>query len=940
MAGLCRSIIENVFTKVIRMSNLNGLGDKIVVQGGTFKNDAVLRSLEQYLGKQVVRAPYPGEMGAIGIALLTKRHIAENGFTSPHGPGGRTRFIGLDSLEALEYTQESNLKCTLCANNCSRTLISFSNGNTWITGNRCERGEVIGNADDAAFRERVRQITAEMESVPDMIKIREKLFFRDYPFTPVIPKRDCTIGLPRVLDFWRTMPFFTTFFHALGFKTKISHPSSRKLFEEGLPFVASDTVCFPAKLVHGHFQDLIASKVDRVFLPIFSNLPSENPEPTSTYTCPVLKGYPLAVKYADNPEHHGNTPMDTPIFHWFKQRDRDYQICRYMRETFGISEDHTRQAIAQGDAALADFNAELVAEGAKIIAQVEKEGKFAVVVTGRHYQFDTLVNHNLSRYFTNWGIPVLTVDALPDLDKIDLSKTMVTINNSNHARLLSGGIAAARHPALEYVQIFSFGCGHDAIYTDEVTRLMHDISGKSPLVLKLDESDVEGPLRIRVRSFIETVQARRRQNGGEFIIKKLEDPYPAKFTKADKHRTILVPNINESFAKILTAAIRQYGFKAEPLPLGGREAMQLGKKYVHNDTCFPAQMVIGEALEALKSGRYNPDEVIIGTANNTCDCRLTNYMVLTRKALDDAGFPSVPILSTEFTDIKNLHPGFRFNTLSYARISWCLIMMDILDELRHKIRPYELLQGETNRVFNLSIDGICDGLWHKGMLGAFDAYKKAIDAMCAIEYDRSEPRHRIFITGENVLTFHPGTNFYIEEYLEKNNMETKLPRMYDIYQNLMLYHTVSEIKDFHVRHSLPDSLYAILGEQYFAVAIGIMEKVALKHPLFEPGARLQEMAALTDDIIHHSIQSGEGFLMAADILHCASRGVKSFVILQPFGCLPNHVCGRGIMKRIKEIHPDIQILPLDYDPDTSFANIENRLQMLIMNARMSEMASA
>jgi predicted nucleotide-binding protein (sugar kinase/HSP70/actin superfamily) len=660
----------------------------------------------------------------------------------------------------------------------------------------------------------------------------------------------------------------------------------------------------------------------------------------------VLKGYPLVVKYSDDPERRWRTPFDTPIFHWFRQQDRDFQLSRYIKNMFGIDEETCLKAIAQGDEALAAFNAELVAESKRIIANVEKARQtdptaFAVVLAGRHYQFDELVNHKLSRYFTGVGIPVITVDALPDVREVDLSKTRIDITNSNHARLLSGAILTAEHPALEYVEIFSFGCGHDALFTDEVTRLLGEIAGKAPLVLKLDESDVAGPLRIRVRSFIETVQARRQKETKRVVTKVLRDPYEVKFTKEDRSlKTILAPNVSRTYCKVMTAVLRSEGLKVDALPMGGREAMRLGKKYVHNDSCFPAQIIIGEALEALQSGRYDPDQVVVSTGKTMCDCRLTNYMMLTRKALDDAGYANVPIITSDFNDTKNLHPAFRFGKLTYARGAWGIIMTDVLEDLRRKIRPYELNAGETDRVFEAAVDEICEALSLRGlsmrglsMSAAYGAYKKALDAICAIPYDRTTRKPIVFITGEYLMTFHTGSNFNIEEYLEKNGMEVELPRMYDVYRNLMLFHTVSEVLDFNVHHSMPDMLYAFGGERYSDLAIDLVERAARRHPLFEPSLRLPQMAKLSDHIIHHSIQSGEGFLMVADILHRAGAGVRSFVIIQPFGCLPNHVCGRGVIKRIKEEFPAIQILPLDYDPDTSFANIENRLQMLIMNTR-------
>ncbi|MDR1468848.1 MAG: acyl-CoA dehydratase activase [Spirochaetaceae bacterium] len=937
-AGLCRSIVENVFTKVVRLSNLSGLGNNIVVQGGTFKNDAVLRAIEQYLDKEVIRSPYPGEMGAIGIALLTKKHIAEHGYTSPHGPTGGTRFVGLDRVAGFDYTQESNVRCGFCANNCNRTLLTFTYGGgtdfreTWVTGNRCERGEVIGSLDDAATREKVKRISGAMTATPDLLKERETLLFGDYPYEQVCEKRNVTIGIPRVLDFWRTMPFFTTFFKALGFDVVVSRKSTRKLYERALQSVASDTVCFPAKLTHGHIHDLAALKVDRIFFPQLHHIPSDNGDKNSVYTCPVLKGYPIVNKYSDDPERSWQIQFDTPVFHWFKNQDRNYQLCAYMRETFGIDPADTRQAIVFADEAFEKFRDDITERASHVIAETERAGKFAVVIAGRHYQFDELVNHEIAKYFTNVGIPVIPLDALPGIREVDLSKTMIDIINNNHARLLSGAILAAQHPALEYVEIYNFGCGHDALFTDEVTRIMHEIAGKAPLILKLDESDVAGPLRIRVRSFIETVEKRRRGLAGKNVVRELGEPYTTKWTKDQRRvKTLLVPNVSRAFCKIMSAVIRQQGVKAVALPIGGKEAMALGKKYVHNDSCFPAQMVIGEALLALKSGAYDPRDVVVGTGKTMCDCRLVNYMMLTRKALDDAGFPEVPVFSTDYADPKKLHPGFKFNKLTYARGLWCLVMSDILEELRHKIRPYEAQKGETDRLFEESIDSIADAMMKGGMQRAYLAYRKAISAFCGIEYDRSKPKPVVFITGEYLLTFHTGSNYEIERYLEENGMEVELPKMVDIYHNLMLFHTVSEIKDFHVRHSAYDTLYAILGDQYVNKTVSLMERAAKKHPLFEPSTRMKDMAKLTDHIIHHSMQSGEGFLMAADILLRAQKGVKSFVMLQPFGCLPNHVCGRGIIKKVKEERPDIHILPLDYDPDTSFANIENRLQMLIMN---------
>jgi len=945
MAGLCRSIIENVFTKVVRISNPAQLGGNIVVQGGTFKNDAVLRALEQYLERNVIRAPYPGEMGAIGIALLTKREIAENGYTSPHGASDRSRFIGFEALENFSYTQEANLICGFCTNNCNRTLVRFSGlpfaaaDLTWVTGNRCERGEIVGDPSNPAVREEAAKITAVMNSVPDMIKIREELLFKDYSFTRLLPEKDITIGIPRVLDFWRDLPFWKSFWGALGFKVKVSRKSSKKLYEQGLQFVASDTVCFPAKLIHGHIMDLCNSKVDRIFFPQINRLPPDNLERFSTHTCPVLKSYPLSIRYSNDPEGKHGIALDSPLFHWFSDKDRDFQLCRFIGETFNIPRNACLAAIKQGIASLAEFNKTLVGYGVKIIEETEKKGGFAVVITGRHYQYDDLVNHNLSKYFTNTGVPVLTVDSLPDIGKISLAKSRLDITNNNHARLLTGAIFAAEHPALEYVDIFSFGCGHDALYTDEIIRIMDEISGKSPLILKMDESEIAGPLRIRVRSFIETVNIRRKNN--TFNVKPLGDPFPVKYYKEDRQKkTILIPNVSRAFCLVLTSCLNHRGIRAEPLPMGSLDAIAMGKKYVHNDICFPAQIVIGEAILALKSGKYDLNNIAVGTGKLICDCRLANYTVLARKALDEAGFSHVPVVATDLYDTKNAHPGHRFTPLDYARILMGFTETDALEFLRRKIRPYEIISGETDRVVENAFLEIAEGFVKSGIPGSLKAFKKAVKDICKVRYDRSRLRDVVFIQGEYLLTFHPGSNLEIERYLEKNGMEVALPRMHDIYRQLFVYHTVAEMNDFKVKHSLFDTLYSRAGNKFADVASETVDKIAGRHPLYENALLLPQAAKLSDPIMHHSVMSGESYLISADILHNIEKGVRSFVILQPFGCLPNHICGRGVIKKIKELHPDIQILPLDYDPDVSFANIENRLQMLIMNARNFKKVSA
>ena len=496
--------------------------------------------------------------------------------------------------------------------------------------------------------------------------------------------------------------------------------------------------------------------------------------------------------------------------------------------------------------------------------------------------------------------------------------------------------------------------------------MMREISGKSPLILKLDESEVQGPLRIRVRSFLETINMRRKkremaerlqnqpgtsrqENAGggnecgtvalgpdiqkSWQVHELSDPYPVKFEVEDrKKRTVLVPNTSHAFCRIMSAALKTQGIRAVPLAVGREEAIRLGKQYVHNDICFPAQIVIGEALAALRSGQYVPSETAIGMGKYIGDCRLTHYSALLRKALDDAGYPEVAILTNDDVDYHDLHPGFRMNLVSAIRLAGALPMIDILEELLRKIRPYEKVSGSSDQAFGEAMDFVVDGLEQHGLSGALRGFKKAIQRMNAIEYDRSQPRPRVLIIGEYLLNFHPGANHEIERYLEKNGFEIIEARMTDVIRKTYFCQD-EQIRTYHLKKSFVKKNWYHVANRVFDAAHAAADRIAKQHPLYTPVCRLPELVKESDPIIPHTFDAGEGVLIPGEILHHAAHGCRAFVILQPFGCLPNHVVGRGIVKKMREMYPDAQILPLDYDPDVSFANLENRLQMLIMNVK-------
>lgn len=925
LAGLCRSIVGNVFDKVLRINDPSALGNRIVVQGGTFWNDAVVRAFEERVGLEVTRAPYPGLMGAIGAAFAAQEAHAAH-------PKDRTSFVGRDGVASFSYERTTNAVCPHCANHCKRTIVTFPNGAAYVTGNRCERGAVVslGDSDQPAA-------TGKTEGLaPDLFALRQRLLFKDYPICEVAQERDDVIGIPRVLEFWDAMPFWTTLFRSIGVGVRISKPSTRKKFEQGLSGVASDTVCFPAKLVHGHVQELAQAGVNSIFMPIITTVPTENASKTSLWMCAVVKGYPMVMRNTDDPSRAFGVPLEAPLFHWYDTRDRDRQLVEWLGQRFGASADEARNAIAQGDAALEQFRRELCEAGEKALADARANDGISIVLAGRPYHNDPLVNHGVPQMISRMGITVLPPDALPGINDVDLSRCRIDVVNNYHARVLASAVLAAQTPGLHMAQLVSFGCGHDAYLTDEIIRIMRELSDKSPLVLKVDESDATGPLQIRIRSFVETLRRKddtAHEAAASGSAPELSDPYPQKFVRADRRmRTVLVPNTSHAFSRLMSAAFEREGLIAESIPIGRERAIALGKRYVHNDICFPAQITIGETIEALQSGKYDLDRVAVMTGKYVGDCRLTHYAALLRKALDEAGFSQVPIITNDTQDDHRIHPGYRMGAKASATVVFGLPMLDALEQLLRRMRPYELVPGSADAAFERALDALIHGIEKRGVLGARRGFTQAIEEMKAVRCDLSHRRPRVLIVGEYLLNFHPGSNRDIELYLEENGLEVVQAHMADVIRKTYFYKQ-AQSREYHVHIPRGERILNAGANVLFEKAHDMCDRIAAAHPLYEPPVRMGELVGPSDPLMHHTFDAGEGVLIPAEIIHYAEHGCRAFVILQPFGCLPNHVCGRGMAKRLKELYPDAQILSLDFDPDMSQANIENRLQMLIMSTK-------
>jgi predicted CoA-substrate-specific enzyme activase len=915
LAGLCKSVIENLFTKVIRIPNVEALGKHIVVQGGTFKNDAVLRALTQYAGVDVIRPPHAGEMGALGIALLTKAQRSD--WEGSH-------FIGFDAIRELTYKAIDGDRCPFCANACARSVIKFSNGTNFVTGNRCDRGEVIGTP------EKTEKPKVVKKKIPNMMREREKMLFVDYNKSFPAAQSKGDIGLPPVLDFYDSMPFWGTFLASLGYNVKLSRRSNYKVFEDGLKQIPSDTVCLPAKMVHGHFDYLKKQGVKRVFFPSVQKRLKDNPNLDDSWSCAVLMGYPEVIRISEfGTRAYDDIELLAPSFRWSNEKLKKDQIVLWAENALGENKKDIVKAIKDGDYAQHSFDKKLLARGQEILDNLDKTGEFGVLLAGRPYHGDSFINHGVADLFTAKGIPVIINEALP-LERISLENSRVDTLNPFHSRMFAASHFVAENNNLELVQLVSFGCGHDAVVTDEVSRILKDRSNKALLSLKLDEGENKGPLNIRITSFVETVRSRRGLTEAE--VRDGTDAYERKFIKDDKNLELLIPNLNRSFSLLMSEILQEQGYRTRVLPWANKDAMDLGKRFVHNDICFPAQINIGEHLEFLVNNKDDARNYGVMLAKNCNDCRAGHYAALARKALDANGFEEVPIITTDFNDRRNIHPGFKVNEVKFnLTFMRGLSLIDAIDDMHRKCRPYEKVVGSTDELHESALNRVIKALVYKGWKASRIELSKVIEDFNTLETNRENRRPRVGIIGEILVNFHNTGNYNIVEYLEQNGMEVVLPSLIEFWrQDAVNFKTEVEAK--HTRGGKFKALQGKAVGGLFGSAINSVEKRMKSFKYYEPHSDIYEVAEKAKSVMDISFRAGEGWLIPGEILSWIDHGVMAHLIVQPFGCLPNHITGRGVTKAIKEKHPDATILSLDFDPDTSLANIHNRMQMIILNA--------
>ena len=1148
-AGLCYSVVRNALYKVIKLRDSGELGDTVVVQGGTFLNDAVLRAFELLTERQVTRPNIAGLMGAFGAALTARMHYQDEADhldvvvkadgseeqskaepkaaafkkTEPAKPEAHvvvvdgvthtaSSILTGEALDNMSMTAERDV-CKLCQNHCKLTITTFSDGSRFVTGNRCERGG------DAKKKRSDR---------PNLYDYKYKRCFAYRRLTDKKATRG-EIGIPRALNMYENYPFWFTLLTTLGFKVMISGRSSHELFETGIESIASENICYPAKLVHGHIKWLINKGIKTIFYPCVSYEENLVPNTDNHYNCPVVANYPLVVG-ANVPElrEDGVRYMHP----YFNLANHELMVDRIVEEFAwaNVTREEAETAVKAAYAEDKVFKHDVQQEGLTALAYMKEHNCRGIVLAGRPYHIDPEINHGIPETICSLGMVVLSEDSICELhpgEKLNLTEFLsegeadprsknaarfrhvgdrtvtkmplrVTNQWAYHSRLYAAAHFVASYPGLELVQLNSFGCGLDAITTDQVAEILADKADVYTL-LKIDEVSNLGAAKIRLRSLKAAVEEREANKAREAAAAKaMEDqqaaaeraaeeakvkaesdleaakaalaeaqaaveaaqkkvdaeaqavhdavkasqtstakavqgPKPTGFRKTGptaptpgrqilldstmaanpkltkamreaskraaerdlqavaankngtsdgttgvtnaknakksghnnatmsryahrekfvkdmkKNYTIVGPQMSPIHMSLVEAVIRSGGYKFDILKHASRGDVETGLKYVNNDACYPAIMVVGQLIDAILEGKYDPEHVALAITQTGGMCRATNYFGLIRKALVDAGYPQIPVIAISTQGLED-NPGFKATLPLLHRAIKALILGDLLMKCLYRVRPYEVEKGSANKLYELWDAIVRETIEHhgysktaaktpsikKGYLPYNVLAKEIVKSFDNLPLRDIPRKVRVGVVGEILVKYQPDANNHVVDVIESQDCEAVVP---GIMEFMTTRPYITDWNEKNLGMGGNKTLYALMRKGLDLYNAPIKAALVTSHGKFKQDEPMPELVKKAAEVTSIGVQAGEGWLLTAEILELIEQGCPNVICAQPFACLPNHVTGRGMFGKIRRLHPEANIVSIDYDPGASEANQLNRIKLMIAAAKKAHNA--
>ena len=900
-AGLAYSVIKNALFKVIKITNASDLGKHVVVQGGTFYNDAVLRSFEKISGCEAVRPDIAGIMGAYGAALIARER---------YDASKTTTMLPIDKILSLTY-KTTMARCQGCTNHCVLTINRFDGGRQFVTGNRCERG-LGGNK--------------QKKDIPNLFDYKYHRMFDYEPLTADLAPRG-TVGIPRVLNMYENYPFWAVFFKELGYRTVLSPKSTRQIYELGIESIPSESECYPAKLAHGHVEWLIRQGLTYIFYPCVPYERNETPEAGNHYNCPMVTSYAENIKnnvesLTDHKVHFRN-----PFMAFTNEEILTKRLVEEFTKDQSIPEKEIRAAAHKAWQELIASRQDMEKKGEEVIAWLKETGHHGIVLAGRPYHVDPEINHGIPELITSYGFAVLTEDSVSHLGRVD-RPLIVTDQWMYHSRLYEAASYVKTQPNLDLIQLNSFGCGLDAVTTDQVNDILTR-SGKIYTLLKIDEVNNLGAARIRVRSLIAAIRVREMRHYHKPIVSSAYSR--VYFTKEmKKNYTILCPQMSPIHFDLIEPAVRSCGYNLEVLQNSDRTAIDTGLKYVNNDACYPSLIVVGQIMDALLSGKYDLEHTAVIMSQTGGGCRASNYIGFIRRALERAGMPQIPVISLNANGMET-NPGFKITLPLLTKAMQAVVYGDLFMRVLYATRPYEAKAGSANALHE-KWKAICIKSLQKHSLSMAE-FNRNIRGIIH-DFDelprRDVQKPRVGIVGEILVKFSPLANNHVVELLEAEGAEAVMPDLLDF---LLYCFYNSNFKADNLGGKRSTAHLCNMGISLLEYFRRTCRRELERSTHFLPPARIQDLASMAKHYVSLGNQTGEGWFLTGEMLELIHSGTTNIICTQPFGCLPNHIVGKGVIKGLRASHPEANIIAVDYDPGASEVNQLNRIKLMLSTAQ-------
>lgn len=897
-AGLSYSVIKNALFKVIKVSDASSLGSNIVVQGGTFYNDGILRAFEKVADCQAIRPDIAGIMGAFGAALIARDNYS-NGYET----------ITLNSQALNEFTFDTTMtKCKGCTNSCRLTINRFSGKRHFISGNRCEKG--LGKYKSG-------------NNTPNLFEYKLQRLFSYKPLDANEAARG-TVGIPRVLNMYENYPFWFTFFTNLRYRVVLSPASNRKIYDAGIESIPSESECYPAKLAHGHIMWLINQGVDFIFYPALFYERREIEGANNHYNCPIVTSYSENIKNNVEEISNGTMPFHNPFINFSSEK---YILQALSKEFPDISVSELRDAVHAAYLEQQALTDDIRRKGEETIEYLRSTGKHGIVLAGRPYHLDPEINHGIPELITSYDFAVLTEDSVAHLGEVERPVT-VSDQWMYHSRLYAAASFVKTVNYLDLVQLNSFGCGLDAVTTDQVADILTS-GDKIYTCLKIDEINNLGAVRIRIRSLISALKNKKR-HGEKRVLRSSVIERVAFTEEMRKNYTILCPQMSPIHFNIFIPAAKTEGYNIVTLNNDNKASIDMGLKYVNNDACYPSLIVVGQIMDAVLSGKYDLNKTAIIMTQTGGGCRATNYVGFIRRALKKAGLEHIPVISLNLSGIES-NPGFKVTFRLLQRIALGAALGDILQKCVYRMRPYELEAGSTNALWE-KWNSICVE-YVTGKLLSPSRFKKICNDMIQefdnLPIDESIRKPRVGIVGEILVKYSPTGNNHLVDLLESEGAEAVCPELLG-FMHYCFYNQIYKANNLGGKKRA-----AFLCD----IGIRLMERVqkpandalrASRH--FDEFSNIRKEAELASDFVSIGNQTGEGWFLVGEMVELIHAGAANIVCCQPFGCLPNHIVGKGVIKELRRAYPESNIVAIDYDPGASEVNQLNRIKLMLSSA--------